>query len=244
MLNRNTREILGQLGTINQSQIISYPVTVVKMGKSIQAFLDVSMPAPKDKNDTARGCGEEEFEEFGVYSISELNSVIGVIDNPEITNDNGTLTITNGENSIKYGTTSLDILESESRGKPDIINNVKNPERNTKVMSFDLDVKNLDKIKKMSGLLKNLSDLKIKGAENKITMTVTAGEKSSNNFVLNTTGTINEDIEVTLLMDSVNKLPASSYKVDIFKSGKGTLIAVFNSSNVDGLNILVSSKAE
>lgn len=244
MLNKNTREILGALGTINQSQIISHPVTVVKMGKSIQAFLDLSKPASKEKGDNLKGCGEDTFDEFGVYAISELNSVIGVIDNPEITNDNGTLTITNGENSIKYGTTSLDILESESRGKPEIINNIKNPERNTKVMEFELDIKNLDKIKKMSGLLKNLSDLNISAVENKITMTVTAKEKSSNNFVLNVQGTIIEDTAVTLLMDSVNKLPNSSYNVELYKSSKGTLIAVFNSLNVDGLSILVSSKAE
>lgn len=244
MLNKNTREILGALGTINQSQIISHPVTVVKMGKSIQAFLDLSKPASKEKGDNLKGCGEDTFDEFGVYAISQLNSVIGVIDNPEITNDNGTLTITNGENSIKYGTTSLDILESESRGKPEIINNIKNPERNTKVMEFELDIKNLDKIKKMSSLLKNLSDLNISAVENKITMTVTAKEKSSNNFVLNVQGTIIEDTTITLLMDSVNKLPNSSYNVELYKSSKGTLIAVFNSLNVDGLSILVSSKAE
>jgi len=243
MLNKNTREILGALGTINQSQIVSYPVTVVKMGKSIQAFFDISKPASKEKGDGLKGCGEDSFEEFGVYAISELNSVIGVIDNPEITNNNGTLTITNGQNSIKYGTTSLDILESESRGKPEIIDNVKNPERNTKVMDFELDIKNLDKIKKMSGLLKNLSDLNIKAIDGKITMTVTAKEKSSNNFILNVQGTINEDTDVTLLMDSVNKLPNSSYNVELFKSAKGTLIAVFNSLNIDGLSILVSSKA-
>ena len=243
MLNRNTREILGALGTINQSQIISYPVTVVKMGKSIQAFLDLSKPASKEKGDGLQGCGEDQFDEFGVYAISELNSVINVIDNPEITNNNGTLTITNGENSIQYGTTSLDILESESRGKPEIINNVKNPERNTKVMEFELDVKNLDKIKKMSGLLKNLSDLNIKAENNKITLTVTAQEKSSNNFVLNVNGTINEETDVTLLMDSVNKLPNASYNVELYKSSKGTIIAVFNSLKVDGLDIIVSSKA-
>lgn len=243
MLNKNTREILGALGTINQSQIVSYPVTVVKMGKSIQAFLDLSKPASVEKGDGLKGCGEEEFDEFGVYTISELNSVISVIDNPEITNDNGTLTIANSENSITYGTTSLDIIESESRGKPEIINNIKNPERNTKVMSFDLDIKNLDKIKKMSGLLKNLSDLNIKAENDKITMTVTAKEKSSNNFVLNMQGTINEDTDVTLLMDSVNKLPNGSYEVELYKSSKGTLIAVFNSKDVDGLDILVSSKA-
>jgi hypothetical protein len=236
MLNKKTREVLVQLGQINQSQIISYPTTIVKMGKSIQAFLDVSSTADN-------GCGETEFDEIGVYIINELNSVINVIDDPEITNDNGTLTIQNSESSIKYGTTPLDILESESRGNPEVIERVMNPERNTKVLSFDLDIKNLDKIKKMSGLLKNLSDLKIVGSGSTVTLTVTSKEKSSNNFSINIDGEVNEDTSLLLLMDAVNKLPASSYTVHVFKSAKGSLVTVFESTNVDGLKILVSAKA-
>jgi hypothetical protein len=243
MLNKLTRDVLQQLGAINQSQIISYPVTVIKMGKSIQAFLDVSKPAPKDKDDTAKGCGEVEFDEIGTWVINELNSVINVIDNPEITNNNGTLLIKGTDNSIQYGTTPLDILESESRGDPEIIKKVMNQERNTKVLEFDLDIKNLDKIKKMSGLLKSLSDLKIESDGDNVKLMVTSKEKSSNNFTLNVTGEVNEETSMLLLMDSVNKLPNSGYKVRIFKSAKGGLVAVFNSTNVDGLDILISSKA-
>jgi len=236
MLNQKTREILGALGAINQSQIISYPRTVIKLGKSIQAFLDVDSTADN-------GCQEEEFEEFGVYVINELNSVVNVIDNPEITNNNGILTIKNETSSVQYGTTPLDIIESESRGNPAVIDNVMNPERNTKVLSFDLSSKELDKIKKMSGLLKNLTDLKINTKDNDITLTVTSKEKSSNNFSITTEGETIEDITMLLLMDSVNKLPSSDYKVQIFKSSKGSLVAVFESIDVDGLRILVSSKA-
>jgi len=208
MLNQKTREILGALGAINQSQIISYPVTVVKMGKSIQAFLNVSSQADN-------GCQEEEFDEFGVYIINELNSVINVIDNPEITLDNRILTIKNDNSS----------------------------ERNTKVLSFDLQNKELDRIKKMSGLLKNLTDLKIEAIGDNIKLTVTAKEKSSNNFSVSAKGEVIEELSMLLLMDSVNKLPGSDYKVQIFKSSKGSLVAVFESTDVDGLRILVSSKA-
>jgi len=236
MLNQKTREILGALGAINQSQIISYPVTVVKMGKSIQAFLDVSSQADN-------GCQEEEFDEFGVYVINELNSVINVIDNPEITLDNRILTIKNDNSSVQYGTTQLEVIESEARGNPQIIDNVMNPERNTKVLSFDLQNKELDRIKKMSGLLKNLTDLKIEAIGDDIKLTVTAKEKSSNNFSVSAKGEIIEELSMLLLMDSVNKLPASDYKVQIFKSSKGSLVAVFESTDVDGLRILVSSKA-
>ena len=238
MLNSSTRAVLGQLGAINQSQIISYPVTVIKMGKSMQAFLDVS-------NTSDNGCNEEEFDEIGVYSINELNSVINVIDNAEITNTNGTLTIKNDHSSIKYGTTSIEIVESECRGNPEMINKIKNPERNTKVLSFDLDIKSLDKIKKMSTLLKELSDLQIESKDGAISLTVTAKERSSNNFVMNMDKNASaiEDICMVLVMDNVNKLPASNYIVQVFKSAKGSLVSVFTSTNVAGLDIVISAKA-
>jgi len=236
MLNQKTREVLGALGAINQSQIISYPVTVVKMGKSIQAFLDVSSEAEN-------GCQEEEFDEFGVYVINELNSVINVIDDPEITLDNRILTIKNDNSSVQYGTTQLEVIESEARGNPQVIDNVMNPERNTKVLSFNLNNKELDRIKKMSGLLKNLSDLKIEAKDGEVTLTVTAKERSSNNFSVTIDGEVGEELTMLLLMDSINKLPSSDYKVHIFKSSKGSLVAVFESEDVDGLRILVSSKA-
>jgi hypothetical protein len=236
MLNQKTREVLGALGAINQSQIISYPVTVVKMGKSIQAFLDVSSEAEN-------GCQEEEFDEFGVYVINELNSVINVIDDPEIALDNRILTIKNDNSSVQYGTTQLEVIESEARGNPQVIDNVMNPERNTKVLSFNLNNKELDRIKKMSGLLKNLSDLKIEAKDGEVTLTVTAKERSSNNFSVTIDGEVGEELTMLLLMDSINKLPSSDYKVHIFKSSKGSLVAVFESEDVDGLRILVSSKA-
>jgi hypothetical protein len=95
----------------------------------------------------------------------------------------------------------------------------------------------------MSGLLKNLTDLKIEAKDDKINLTVTAKEKSSNNFSITADGEIIEELSMLLLMDSVNKLPSSDYKVQIFKSSKGSLVAVFESIDVDGLKILVSSKA-
>ena len=73
--------------------IISHPVTVIKMGRAIQAFLDVS-------KDSDKGCKEEKFDEFGVYVINELNSVINIIDKPEISIDKGLLTIKNELNSL------------------------------------------------------------------------------------------------------------------------------------------------
>ena len=228
MLNINTRNTLSQLSAINNSMIISHPVTCVIMGKSIQAFLDVSK------------LKESEFNEIGVYNIGEFNSVVNVIENPEITNNEGILTIKNDSSSIKYGTTSIDIIESECRGNVNLINRIKT---NNKVVEFELTDKDLDNIKKMSGLLKDLSDLEITSVDDKITLTVTSTEKSSNNFVLDMNGTTTEDIKMSLIMDVVSKLPADGFNVAIYKSEKGSLVAVFSSIKVEGLDIVISSKA-
>jgi len=236
MLNEKTREILGQLGNINQTQIISYPVTVVKMGKSIQAFLDLSK---KDE----KGCAEEPFEEFGIYTISELNSVINVIEKPEISLENGTLIIKNEKSKTTYKTTPIDLIESKARGNADLINRMKDETRNKKVLTFELSAKELNNVKKMSSLLKELSDLKIIAKDGEIGLLVTSVEKSSNTYKLNIQGKINEELEMTLLMDSVNKLPISDYEVSIVKSKKGSLVAIFTSLDVSGLDIVLTSKA-
>ena len=115
---------------------------------------------------------------------------------------------------------------------------------NEKVMDFVLDIKDLEKIKKMSGLLKDLSDLVITTDNGEIQLKVTSKEKSSNNFSLNMDGTITEEITMNLVMDIVNKLPASAFNVSIFKSKKGSLVSVFDSINVEGLSIVIAAKAE
>jgi len=232
MLNTNTRAVLSQLGAINNSMIITYPITTVIMGKNMQAFLDV------------RKLDEEPFEEIGVFSINEFNSVINVIDNPVIENQNGTLLISNENTSIKYGTTSIDIIESECRGKPGLLEKIQTNPDNTKVLSFELSVKELDRLKKMSGLLKDLSDLVITGEGDTVNLKVTSKEKSSNNYTVNIEGEVNEEVSMRLVMDVVNKLPASNYSVSIYKSAKGSLVSVFTSTNVEGLSIVLSAKAD
>jgi len=231
MLNQNTRAVLSQLGAINNSMIITYPVTCVIMGKNMQAFLDVSK------------IGEEQFDEIGVFNINEFNSVINVIEDPTIENNNGILTISNNSTSIKYGTTSIDIIESDCRGNPALLGRIKDTERNTEVLSFDLSLKELDRLKKMSGLLKDLSDLVISTDGSKVNIKVTSKEKSSNNYSVALDANVNEEASMTIIMDIINKLPSSNYNVTIYKSAKGSLVSVFTSTNVEGLDIVIAAKA-
>ena len=228
MLNKNTRNVLGQLSAINPQMIITYPVTTIIMGKNIQAFLDLTQ------------LDEEPFEELGFHNINEFNSVVDVIDEPSIENDNGSLTISNDKQSTVYRSTTIDIIQAVSRGNPELLERIS---KNEEVATFDLSLKDLDGLKKMKSLLNNLSDLVITSSGTNIELKVTSKEKSSNNYKIDLEGTSTEDINMIIFMDSINKLPASDFKVKIFKSSKGSLIAVFESVNVPGLTIVLSAKA-
>lgn len=227
MLNQNTRSVLGQLSAINNTMIISYPTTCVIMGKSIQAFLDVSK------------LGEEQFEEIGVYRFDELNTVVSLIDDAIVTNDAGFLTIKDEKRSIRYKTSPIHLIESESRASPDLVDRIK---QNKEVLSFEIDVKELASIKKMANVLKDLSDLVISSTD-VIKIKVTSKEQSSNNYVLEFKGDISENVEMIINMDSIAKLPSSSYKVTIYKSQKGSLVAMFDSINVPALSIIIAAKS-
>jgi hypothetical protein len=228
MLNKNTRMVLSQLSAINVSQIITYPVTTIILGRNIQAFVDM------------RELGEEEFDEIGIFNINELLSVIGIIDDPEITNENGVLTIKGSKSSIKYGTTTVDIIESECRGNPELIQKIKN---NENIISFDLDAKELEKIKKMSGVLKDLTDMVVESQDGKILVSLQGKERSSNSYNIEFEGSSTENNKMVMVMDLINKLPNSSFKVNVYKSKKGSLVAIFDSTDVEGLSIVVAAKS-
>ena len=227
MLNKNTKTVLSALSNINTQAIVSYPVTGIKMGNNIQAFFDMSK------------LGEESFDEFGIFNIPELMSTVSIIgDDAEITMDAGIMNINNGNSNIRYMTTNVGILEDECRTKTDMVDRIKG---NSLVMSFDLPNTELDKLKKVSGVLKDLTDLNIESKEN-ITLTVQGKEKSTNNIAITLNGVVNEETELKVVMSNVNKLPSSSYNVSVFKSQKGSLIALFESQSVDGLAIVIAAK--
>ena len=143
--------------------------------------------------------------------------------------------------SIKYGTTTIAIIEAECKGNPDLLGRITG--NNTLVMDFEIDAKELDRLKKMSSLLKELSDLVISSEDGKINLSVTSKEKSSNNYSVDVEGNIIEEVSMSLIMDIVKKLPNSGFKVSVYKSSKGSLVAVFTSTGVEGLDLVLAAKS-
>ena len=83
ILNNKTLKVLQSLSLVNNSVIMSYPIVCVKDGKSVQAFFDVSK------------LGEEEFQEFGIYGISDFLSAVSLVTDPSIQLDGTVLRISN-----------------------------------------------------------------------------------------------------------------------------------------------------
>lgn len=233
MLNKNMKNVLSALSAINTQAIITYPVTGIKMGNNIQAFFNLEK------------LGETETEEYGIFNIPELLSTIGVIgDDADVSMTEGILNITNDSANIRYQTTNISVIEDECRTKLDMVDRVQS-DKNTKVMTFDLPSTELDKLKKVSGVLKDLTELSIKsekGESDVITLTAQGKEKSSNNIAIKFNGVVEEEVELKIVMSNLAKIPNTSYKVSVYKSSKGSLITLFESVEVDGLKIIISAK--
>jgi len=231
MLNKNTKNVLSALSAINTQAIITYPVTGIKMGNNIQAFFNLEK------------LGEASFEEFGIFNIPELLSTIGVIgEDADIDLTSGILTISNDNSNIRYATTNISLIEEEARTKLDMVDRIKT---NELVATFELPAGELDKLKKVSGVLKDLTDLSIDCAKDEsdvITLTAQGKEKSSNNIAIKFNGVVNSEVQLKIVMSNLSKLPNTSYNVSVFKSNKGSLISLFESQDVDGLAVVISSK--
>ncbi len=231
MLNQNTRKVLNALTSINTQAIISYPVTGIKMGNNVISYLDLSK------------LGEEQLEEFGIFNIPEFLSTVSAIgEDSEITMTDGIMDIVNGNSAIRYMTTNIDILEDECRCKLDMLERIRG-DKNTPIGSFELPKDEFDKLKKVSGILKDLTDLNVKcNTAGTVELTVQGKEKSSNSISSELSANIVTDETFKIVMANLNKIPLGAYNVEIYKSAKGSLITIFVSQDVDGLEIVIAAK--
>jgi len=237
MLEEKTRQVLKTLTSINKKMIFTYPRMVVKKGNHIQAFLDL------DK------IGEAEFKEFGMYDFSDFTNSIAMDKKPIITSEdigNGkqvlkiTDSVTNG--ITKYVTSDMEMLEAgDCRGKLDLPDRLLNPERNTKVLEFEITRDQFDIIRKKARHFK-MTEMIIKANEEGITLGVKGVQKSTNDYNITFEGDVIENIELTLDIDLVDLLPLGAYKIIIVKSQKGTPMPMFISTTIDGLVISMARK--
>jgi len=232
MLNQNTRKVISSLAQINNSQIISYPVTLVKSGTNMQAFLDMTK------------LDEEEFNKVGFFSVTEFLSITDIVEDAQIeANEAGTITIKNSNTSVTYNSTNIKMLEEAGcSGNFDLIDKIKS---NETIASFKLLNVELNKIKKMSGLLKSMIIFRLTGNGSDVVVSLEGTEKSSNNYAVTFDDEASSsEFVMDVNMSNINKLPGSDYDVTVHRSTKGSIIVVFSSINVPGLNIFCTEKVK
>jgi len=238
MLELNTRKVLQSLTKINEKMIFTYPRMCVKMGLSVQAFLDL------DK------LGEEQFNEFGIFDFNGFASSVNIDKDPEISlvdigNRTQALHIidktTNGK--TKHITTQIETLEDMGcRGDLELPDKMLNPDRNTKIVEFEISRDQFDILRKKAKQY-HMTEVTINANINgDIKLGVNGVEESTNDYSLTFDGEVIEDINMVLDIKLVDLLPIGAYKIAIIKSKKGNSIPVFISTTIDGLIITMARK--
>lgn len=228
MLNKKTLKVIQSLNSISNKVIFDYPLTCIRDGKTVQAYLDMSK------------LGEDEFESFGIYSLSDLLSAVSLIENPEITLNSKTLKIFNNKSSVTYNTSSIELLEEDCGSDYSLIQRVKS---NTKIGEFELSSNDFKDIKIASNALKDLPDLHISNSKSGISLKISGKEKNSNTYETIVDGKSEEDFNLIANLNFLKKIPTGNYLVEIYKSQKGdSRILLFTSKDIESLEILLAIK--
>lgn len=231
VLNENTRKVLGQLSNLNTICVVDYPVMSMKSdSENVVAFFNTKL------------LGENEFDAFGVFNISELLSIVNLTETPDIELEDGIITIKDDKTKIKYITTDLGILGDYTRIKPSMLERTKSAET---VLSFELNNTTMAQIKKASDVFKNLESLIITGKKGN-DITVSVGEsskkiKNSNSYTMKVNGEVKEDTTVILDVKNFKIIPTGTYEVQIkYNREKDAYRVIMSSKDIDTLEFILA----
>lgn len=234
MLNAQTYGVISSLKEISDDMIFSYPIMGVSdSNKTIMAYLDV------------QGLGNEDFTEFGIMGVKQYLDLLNIAGKDvDVTNKEGVLFISSPSIKCKYSTTNIGILESKNCRAP--LTLPQNFEGATKAIEFYMSAEDMEKIKKVSSLLK-FEDVVITSEEGKIVIKVdNETQKSSNDFKIYVDGEcLDDDIAVVMSVNNIKKLPQGNYVIRASKNPKNptSVLVRFESQNVEGLNFYIATKA-
>jgi len=225
----NTIPILKKLIQISNSAIIEYPKTVLTTDHSILASIDLNE------------LGEEEFEKFGIYNLSQFLSLVDYFgENVFLEKDGENVVINNGKLKQIYETTSINLLEKFSV-KPDIFDKVKSVDS---VVEFDLSKEDLKHIKKISSILGH-SDLVIDTSENKLVITTLDANNNYQNPNYHEKD-IDSKEESKFVFDilNINKIPEGEYALYIKRNPKTNNPIAYLKNIDEPFELILSIKKE
>ncbi len=232
MLNKETRKALKDLSTIGDSAIIRWPFTsIIQLDRALISFIDLEK------------LGEKEFDEFGIYFLSEFLSLIDLYEDGEIKRTGNIVELSNNNSTQKYQTTDLDIMNifdmpSAVLGKL-LASDIE--------VSFDLSSEQLDRIKKVASLLKLKTFIIDAKADN---VNLVACNLSENDAYMQESisevpgGTINVDTKVVFDIQNILKIPSANFKIRVIKNEKtGNYISLWESEDAPVTIIVAIKKA-
>ena len=193
-LSENTLQLLKNFATINSNIVIreGNKLMTVSEAKNILASATVSESFPR---------------EVGVYELSELLNVLGLVEHPRIRFEDKSMLIgdSTGRAQIRYFYSDVEMLTSPT--KP-----IEMPEAD---IEFYLDQSTLGKLKRAASALGH-SELAITRGDNLITLTVLDNENpTSNSYSIDVDGTYNTSNFKFILNIANLKLISGSYNVKI-----------------------------
>jgi len=206
MLNQETRNILKQVTKIGNSAILRYPVsTITNIDKSVIAFVDMSKL-------------ESEFEELGLAYFSDFLALIDFYTNPEVSYDNGTVTIEADDGIQHYQTSEVNRLKSVDV-PAELLEKMESVEP---VCNLEISSSDIERAKKIGSLSKSDSFV-IEVDDNKSNIVVCKIDDNGN--ITNDSSTevssnYNEPTKIEMKISNIDKLPSYDYNVAVIKNPK------------------------
>lgn len=205
MLNTDTRELLKNLLSINNSMIIAPTMT------GCDEFKNILFKAELHKIDSG-------LQEFGIFDATVFLQAMELLEEPVISFDDATNKIT-----AKDENTSIEYIASDISS----LDYVQVPEENidttvaaASVTEFAFDTDTLGKIKKAKAVFKNFDTLFVQNDGTVITLSIgnqNTFSKNNNSWTLNIEPTLNNGSEFNLALplDSIMKLPLMGYSAQV-----------------------------
>jgi len=205
MFNKQFTEVLKSVSPITDTLVLKYPFT-----HAVSAERNVIVKIPVSALDN------DEFKDIGFnHSLNDFLNLIGLFgDNAEITQSDDVITLK------KDGTTSTFITDDISlltQYNIDASQNERTHQCAT-VATFDLNVDDIDKLKKASAVLKTLTDLNFESKDGNINIylnNTAIMNAKSNSYNIQKTAKTEKEFNLTMLMVDFAKLPQTNYEVEV-----------------------------
>lgn len=206
MFNKNVIDTLKSISSITESLVLKYPDTYAI--SSERTFL-VKLPISQ--------LDQDQFNDIGFnHSLNDFLSLLNLfdLDKVNVTQENDIIYLKSDDTNASFITDDISLLEQYNIDGSQI----ERTKQCDTIATFTLNTTDIDKFKKASSALKNLTDLVFESKDGKLTMylanTAIINSKS-NTYSLDKTAQTSKEFCVTLLMADFAKIPVTEYDVEI-----------------------------